>query len=182
MLKFYTLLWLFWALRMIFVSLLIGALLSILITSFLYLREGSPALSTQILSAVFDIFYFWFLLLLNLAIPIALLINTKYIFNSCINNISLKLISCAKEEQGEFISEVGFADILTVWRKMLFLIVWISAIFVLVSFLYFYLFSTADSFFEWLGVFYIYGFILLGGFFALILLTNRSKNVNLHSC
>jgi len=180
MAKFYIYLWFFWVIRMLVVSTLLAGTLSFFITFYFYAREGLPAFESEILTAILNIFTFWFLLLLNFALPLALFINTKYLFNNCINAISLRVVSCAKEE--EFLERIGYGDLIKIWRKWLLLIVWISSVFVLFSFLFFYFLLFEGSFFEWLSVYCLYGFILLSGFFALPLLGSRCKSVRLRLC
>lgn len=182
MFKFYLYLWFFWVLRMFLVSITLSAFLSFFITSYFYLTEGLPALESEILTALFKIFTFWFLLLLNLTILIALFINTKYLFNNCINRLCLRLQGCKKEDEGVFLQSMSAWDLVKVWRKLLLLIVWISAIFVLLSFFIFYFLSSEGSFFEWLSVYHLYGYILISGFFAFTLLGSRCKDVSLRLC
>lgn len=179
MVRFYLYLWFLWVLRMLGVTLFMSGFLSLLITTYFFIQKGLPAFESEIISALFEIFIFWFLLLLNLAIPLALFISTKHLFNNCINAISLKLKSC---KDGLFIEDVGHGDGVKVWRKLLFLIVWISAVFVLISFMIFYFFNIEGSFFEFLSVYHLYAFILLSGAFALPLLGSRCKSVSLRLC
>ena len=161
-------------------TLLISGVLSFLFMSYFYIQEGMPPLKTEILKALFEIFGFWFLIFINLAIPLAIFFNTKYLFNNCINAISLRIKSC--QEEGKYLEDISYGDLRKVWRKWLFLIVWMSSVFVLLSFVLFYLFASEGSFFEWLRVYYIYGYILLSGAFALPLLGVRCKSVSLRKC
>lgn len=182
MLRFYTQLWLFWVLRMLFVTIVLTSAISLLITFILYLKEGMPKLESEIYRALYTIFSFWFLLLLNLTIPLALFINAKYLFNRCINGVSLKLLSCAKDEKREVIETIGYGDLVKVWRKWLFLIVWNSAVLMLLSVAYSYLFTSNDSIFDWFNVYILYFFILISGYSSIVLLTSRCKSVRISKC
>jgi len=182
MLKFYSLLWFFWLLRMLLVSLVFSSVVAGGITLFVYMQQGFVPLSGEVLGALYEIFYFWFLLLLNIAIPLALFINAKYLFNHCIDGVSLKLLSCPKEGEQEVIETIGYGDLIKVWRKWLLLIVWGSAALMLFSVLFSYMFTSYSSLFEWFNVYILYLFISFSGFFAIVLLASRCKQVRLSSC
>jgi len=182
MLRFYSVLWFFWMLRMLLVSILLTSIFSLLVTFSLYMKQGMPAFDIEIYEALFDIFSFWFLVLLNFTIPIALFINAKYLFNHCINGVCLKLLACEKDTQTQTIEIIGYGDLVKVWRKWLLLIVWNTAILMLLSVVYSYLFTSYDSIFDWFSVYLLYFFILASGFFSIILLASRCKSVRITSC
>jgi|GEM_PF-619971 len=182
MFKFYLQVWLFWVFRMIVVSLILTLIASFLITLLLYLKQGLPPFNEEIYEAVLAIYNFWVLLLLNFTIPIALFINAKYLFNHCIDGISLKLLSCPKDSKGEIIDIIGYGDIVKVWRKWLLLIVWNTAVIMLISVVISYLFTSYESIFDWFSVYLLYTYILMAGFFSIVLLTSRCKSVRMSKC
>jgi hypothetical protein len=182
MFKFYSVVWLGWMLRMFFVSILLTSAVSLLVTLLLYIQQGMPPLNVEIYEALFAIFSFWFLLLLNISIPLALFINAKYLFNACVNDISLKLLSCPKDGDVEVIEHIGYGDLVQVWRKWLLLIVWNTAVLMLLSVAFSYLFTSYNSIFDWFSVYLLYFFILIAGFFSIILLTSRCKRVSIGAC
>ena len=180
--RFYLGLWLVWVARMLSVSLLLSAFFSLLVTASLYLYKGLPPMEAEVNAALAEIATFWFLLLLNLTLPLALFINLKYLFNHCVNAIALRLRSCSLKNSNEYLDPVEYGDLRKVWRKWFLLIIWISSVMVLFSFLIFYFFVSSGSFFEWLSVYHLYSYILLSGFFALTLFGSRCKSVSLKKC
>lgn len=182
MLKFYSTLWLAWMLRMLFVSILLTSVVSLIVTLLLYIQEGMPTFNAEIYEALFAIYSFWFLLLLNVSIPLALFINAKYLFNVCVNGFSLNLLSCSRDRDVEVIESIGYGDLVQVWRKWLLLIVWNTAVLMLLSVAFSYIFTSYDSIFEWFSVYLLYFFILIAGFFSIVLLTSRCKRVRIGTC
>ncbi len=182
MLSFYISLWLFWLVRMLILTPLIGVVLSACVTFVVYAKEGFAPLSADVFGALFDIFSFWFILLVNLALLIALFVNTKYFFNRCYNGFSLKLLSCSKNEDPVVLEEFGYGDLVKVWRKWLLLIVYHSGAFVLLTTLFYYFFYPSNSLLDWFSISILYIFIHLAGFFSLFILANYSKNVRIEKC
>lgn len=182
MLSFYISLWLFWLGRMLVLTPLLGMAFSLCVTLLIYAKEGFAPLSSEVLLALFDIFGFWFVLLVNLALLLALFINTKHLFNRCYSGFSLKLLSCSKDADPEVIYEIGYGDLRKVWRKWLLLIVYHSSAFVLLSTLLHYLLYPSDSLLAWFSISILYIYILLAGFFSLFILANYSKNVRIVKC
>lgn len=182
MFKFYSIIWFFWVLRMLLVSVALTSVASLFVTLFLYLKQGMPAFNGEIFEALVAIFRFWFLLFLNLSIPLALFINAKYLFNVCANGFSLKLLSCIKDGDVEPIEIIGYGDLVQVWRKWLLLIVWNTAVLMLLSVVFSYIFTSYDSLFDWFSVYLLYVFILIAGFFSIVLLASRCKRVSIKAC
>lgn len=182
MLRFYLFLWLEWIVRMFIVTLLFTSIMSLVITLFLYISREMPPLSGEIYRALFEIFRFWFLLLLNIAIPLALFINVKYLFNSSYGGICLRLLSSIKDGEVEVIDTIGYGDLVQVWRRWLFYIVLGSSLLVLLSALFTYLFTQYDSLFDWFSVYTLYLFVTLSGLFSIVLLTKSFKALRLERC
>lgn len=167
---------------MLFITLLIASSIALLITFVLYVKQGLAPLSMEILNALLKILEFWFLLAINFAIPLALFINTKYLFNKPLNGFSLKLLTCPKEENSEIISKIAYGDLVQVYRKMFFLLIWNSAVFMLVAVVFFYLVFSYKSLFDWFSIYLLYLFILLAGYPSIILLMSRCKRVRIIKC
>lgn len=182
MLKFYIVIWFYWVLRMLFVTLFTTISIAVIITFVLYIKQGIPSLSFEILNALFKIFEFWFLLAINFAIPLALFISVKYLFNRCVNGFSFKLLSCPKDAQNEIITEIVYGDLVQVWRKMFFLVIWNSAILMILALIVMYFVREQHTLFSWFSIYLLYLFILLSGYPSIVLLNNRCKRVRIMAC
>jgi len=182
MLRFYTLLWLEWVFRMFVVSLLLASVMSFAVTFFLYVSRETPPINLEIYRALLEIFRFWFLLLLNIAIPLALFINIKHLFNRPYSGFSLRLLNYPKDAKAEVLEEIGYADLVLVWRRWLFFIVSFSTLLVLLLALFSYIFTPYSSIFDWFDVYFLYLVVLISGFFSIVLLANRSKYLRVEKC
>lgn len=175
-------LWLEWMKRMLFLTFIISASIALFILVGLYIKQGLPKLSFEILSALLDIFMFWFLLVINFVIPIALFISTKFLFNKPVNGFTLKLLTCPKDKKRDILEEITYGDIVKVWRKFFFLLIWMSAIFVMIGIVFFYLFTSYKSLFSWFNIYLLYSFILLSGYPSILLLASRCKKIRIVTC
>lgn len=179
MYKFYFLLWLKWAARVSFCSFFLASFLSGFITLFIYINQGSPTLNSEVLSALFEIAKFWFPLSWSLALLLALFRSVKYIFNTCIAGYELKLYSCNEKE---LLQEIGYGDLVRVWRKWFMLIIWMVAAQMVLALAFTYIFSEFKSIFEWFNIAWLFGFILIAGYFSFGVLTSRCKRVKIKQC
>lgn len=182
--RFYLILWFRWATRLTLTSVVSAALFSSIITSFIYVSQGMPTLSGEVSQALFDIFKFWFPIVWSITLLIALFRGLKYIFNTCINGYELKLFTCksAKDEDDEIIESVGYGDLVKVWRKWLMLNIWLIGSFMILGLVYTNLFTSFNGVFEWFNIYWLFGFILLGGYLSFILLGARCKKVKVAKC
>ena len=180
--KFYFLLWLQWAVRLSFSTFLYGTFFSALVTGFIYFKQGFPALNSEVYLALFDIWSFWFLILGNIALLLALWTGIKYIFNTCHNGYILQLFSCEQEGGVELIQSVGYGDLVKVWRKWFMLIIWLSGAQMVVALAFSIIFIPNESIFAWFNIYILYGFILLSGYFSFIILGARCKRVRISKC
>lgn len=184
--KFYFILWLRWTLRLTLCSVVLATFFALFVSIYLYLSQGMPNLSSEVIDALFDIFKFWFSVLWSITLLLALFRGLKYIFNRCINGYELKLLTCksAKDENidDEFIEVIGYGDLVIVWRKWLMLIVWLVGAFMILSLIYTNLFTSFNGVFEWFNIYWFFGFILLSGYFSFILLEARCKKVKIVKC
>lgn len=177
--KFYSLLWLRWAARVSLCTVFFAALLSAFITLFIYLYQGSPTLSREVIGALFDIAKFWFPIAWSLTLLLVLFRSIKYIFNTCIAGYELKLYSCSEKESLE---QIGYGDLVGVWRKWFMLMIWIVAAQMVLALAFTYAFSDYSGVFEWFSIYWLFGFILLAGYFSFSILTNRCKRVKIKQC
>lgn len=180
--KFYFLLWLRWAIRLTLSTFVYGAVLSLLVTGYIYFKQGLPSFDEKVSLALFDIFSFWFMILGNIALLLALFRGMKYLFNRCHNGYVLELSSCPEEGSVELIENVGYGDLVKVWRKWFMLIIWLSGAQMIVALAFSALFFSSESIFSWFNIYILYGFILLSGYFSFIILGARCKRVRISKC
>ena len=124
MLKFYFLLWLGWVARVSFFSIFWAGFFSLLGTVFIYISQGSIELNGEVIDALLKIFLFWFPILWSATLLLGLFRGIKFIFNRCVGGYELKLLECSGKE---FVEVIGFGNLVKVWRKWFFLIIWLSA-------------------------------------------------------
>ena len=178
--KFYFWLWLGWVVRVIVCSVASGAVLAALVTAVLYLTKGSASFDAKVLLALEQIFLFWFAVLFNLTLLFALFRSAKYLFNRCYNGYMFAMMVCPKEQT--YLEAVGYGDIVKFWRKWLMVLVWIVASFVLLSWVVSLLFIGYGEFFNYFNVWWLYGYILIGGYFSFLLIGLRCKSVKVKRC
>lgn len=179
MLRFYTFLWLRWAFWVTFLSVFLASVLSCTGGFVIYLFEGMPPLQKDVIDALFDIFLFLFAPMWSFALFVVLFIRLKFIFNSCTASYTFKLLACDTKEPLEVL---GYGNILKVWRKWFMGLIWfVVAITTVVIFITSFLWKQ-ENLFEWFSIFWLYGFILMGGYFSFILLGSRCKNVRIVRC
>ena len=173
--KFYLMLWGQWMLRVVISTLTVALILSLGMTAILYIKEGLPALSSDVKSALKALFFFWFAIFINLSLLLALFRSIKSLFNHPYAGYVLKLKRCAHER--EYIEVVGYGDLVKVWRRWFFLLIWIVGSFMVVAFVVTYLFSSYKALFDWFNIYILYMFILIAGYFSFVLLPSRCKRV-----
>lgn len=178
--KFYLELWLHWVVRVILCSVTSAGVIAALITFVLYFNKGMPSLSDDVMQALENIYLFWFMIVLNLTVLFALFRSAKYLFNRCYGGYQFAMLSCPKETT--YLEVVGYGDIVKFWRKWLMLLVWIVASFVLLSWIGSLLFIEYGKFFSYFTVWWLYGYILLAGFFSFMLIGSRCKQVKVRRC
>lgn len=177
--KFYIFLWLRWSLRVTLCSLFLAGTISLVVTIVLYFRLGLPELNHDNLMALYDLFRFWFAISWSLALLIAMFRSVKYIFKSCYSGYELKLTSCNSKE---IIEEIGYGDLVKVWRRWMMTIIWLVGAQMIVVLAYTLLFTSMSSVFEWFSIYWLFSFTLVAGYFSFVLLTTRCKRVKLATC
>ncbi len=168
--KFYFTLWLFWAFRVLISSIASAAVLSLIITAILYVKQGIAPLEKEVLKALFELFKFWFLMTLNFTVLLALFRSVKYIFNRCFAGYSFKLLSCPNKK--EYVEVIGYGDLVKFWRKWFMLLIWLTAAFMIIDFVLF----------DYYNIYVLYGAILLSGYFSFIFIGVRCKQVRIVKC
>ncbi|MEA1982549.1 MAG: hypothetical protein U9N39_03300 [Campylobacterota bacterium] len=180
--RFYLFVWLEWLLRLTLSSVVFAGLVSAFITLVLYMAQGVQNLNSEVYMALLSLFKFWFAPLWGIGVLVALFRGTKDIFNRCKDGYKLVLYSCAKEENREMIEVVGLGDIVKVWRKLFMLIIWLVAAQMIVVVAFTKMFTSFENLFEWFDVYVLYGFIAIAGYFSLIILGSKCKQVKIIKC
>ena len=139
-------------------------------------------LNQEVLLALFEIFKFWFSVLWNFTILIALFRSLKYIFNTCYGGYKLVLHTCVNKSKSEIIEFVGYGDLLKVWRKWLMLIIWLVGVQMILALVFTMLFTSFDAIFDWFNIYILFAFVLIAGFFSFVLLSVRCKLVKVQKC
>ncbi len=177
--KFYFLLWLRWAARVITCSVLLAYIISIIITAITYFIGAKPPLDAQVFGALKDVLEFWFPIIWSLTLLLSLFRSVKYIFNTCINGYELKLLTCKGDES---IKDIGYGNLVKVWRRWFMLNIWMVGSFMIISVVFTSIFTDFSGVFEWFDIYWLFSFILISGFFSFILLGNRCKSVKVVKC
>ena len=165
--KFYFLLWLKWAIRLSVSSIFLASLVTFLITFYTYLSIGSPPLEQKNISALIEIFNFWFVIVWSFTLLISLFRSIKYLFNDCIDGYELKLFECGSDE---VIDVIGYGDLVKVWRKWFMLMIWLVAILMIITMFNFY------------NIYALFTFILVSGYFSFIIMITKCKKVKVMKC
>lgn len=152
---------------------------SFLITTYLYIDQGMPSFNSDIISALFQIFKFWFPIVWSLTLLIALFRSLKYVFNSCLAGYELKLLTCTKNE---IIENIGYGDLVKVWRKWFMLIIWLVGAQMVLAIAFTYMFTSYNGIFEWFDIYFLFVEVLVAGYISFILLGGRCKNVRVVKC
>lgn len=180
--RFYLHLWIRWAIRLTLCSVTLALVLSFLVTSVIYVFQGSQSMTTEVQLAIFEVFKFWFLILWGVSLLVALFRSIKYIFNICYAGHKLTLLSCLKEKNIEVLENIGYGDLVKVWRKWFMLIIWLVSIQMIIALFITYSFTDYEAIFEWFNIYVLYGFILVAGYFSFIILSKRCKRVRISKC
>ena len=180
--RFYFLLWGKWALRLTLSTFFFASLFTLLITASIYAQQGFVSLNSEVYKALFGVAKFWFAVVWNIALLLALFRGMKYIFNSCNGGYVLELFSCENDAKSELIEVVGLGDLVKVWRKWFMLIIWLVGAQMIFAVAFNALFSTHESIFDWFNIYVLYSFILVAGYFSFMILGTRCKQVRISRC
>lgn len=177
MAKFYFFIWLRWVTRVVTCSVVLASIFSAVITFVLYALKGFAPLSEEVFFALENIFYFWFPIVLSFTLLVALFRSLKYIFSKCINGYKFVLFECNLSAE---ILEVGYGDLVKIWRRWFVLLIWLVVVeVILVSSLFF---TFSSDVFQWFSIYWLFGFILVGGYVGFLLLATRFKRIKVRRC
>ena len=184
--RFYFLLWFRWALKLTLYTLVLTFVIAVFITFGIYIAQGLKPLDIEIITALIAIFKFWFVLSWSFALLIILFRSLKYIFNKCVGGYVFELLTCPvqekKDETREVITDIGYGDLLKVWRKWFMLLIWMVAAQMIVALIIMKLFSSYENIFDWFNIYLLYIFILIAGYFSFIVLSIKCKKVRISKC
>jgi len=180
--KFYLYLWMRWAVHLTLSSLSLAFFLSFCISLYLYISQGMPPITIELKEALFAITKFWFLILWSLTLLLSLFRTLKGVFNTCYNNYKLQLLTCPNEGKTVVIEEVGYGDLLKVWRKWFILIIWLVGTQMIIALIIAYIFNATTAIFDWFNIYVLYTFILLAGYLSFMIIAARCKRVKLVKC
>ncbi len=176
--KFWFSLWVYWGFWLSLFSLAFGVAGSMLITLGLYLLKGMPSLSPEIWQALADVFTFWFKIVWSVGLPLGLLLVVKRLFYRCYDHFQMHFLQCPSRTE---LRDLSVRDTTKLWRKWLFSLVWIVATQIIIVVAVHY-FRGAESLMGWFNVYWLYGFILIGGAVTLPLMGARCKMVQVKRC
>jgi len=180
--KFYLKLWFYWAIRVTLCSLVLAFILSSFITIFIYVKQGMLVLNADIVSALWNVFKFWFMIFWNFTLLIALFRSIKYIFNRCYSGYMFRLYACEKTAKEEVIQVIGYGDLIKVWRRWFMLLIWLVGSQMVILLAFTLLMSSYSSLFEWFNIYVLFGLVLSAGYISFIVLGNRCKQTRIVKC
>jgi len=184
--RFYFFIWLQWAVKLTLYTFVLTFFIALFITAAIYINQGLQPLNNEVKMALLAIFKFWFILSWNFALLIILFRSLKYIFNRCLQGYEFNLLTCPKEEKKdetrEIIHDIGYGDLLKVWRKWLMLLIWIVAALMILALIVMKVLSSYESIFDWFNIYVLYTFILIAGYFSFIILSMKCKKVRIRKC
>lgn len=115
---------LFWLQKVLIFATLIGLVLTVAIVLVTLFFTGI-APSKEGMVAIYAIAHFWFFIAWTLGFLAALVLSFKSLFNRPMHGYKLLMLDCATKEPYEV---VILLDVLPLWRKFLFWMVWILSV------------------------------------------------------
>jgi hypothetical protein len=150
-----------------------------MITLYLYINQGMVELNTEVYAALFNLFMFWFSVMWSVTILIALFRGVKFLFKKCYGGYRFELLACSGKE---ILEAIGYGDLVKVWRRWLMLIIWLVAAQMIVALIFTNLFTSYSGVFEWFNIYWLYTFLLIGGYFSFVLLGSRCNKIKVVKC
>lgn len=177
--RFWVKLWAYWTVWITLFSVVIGVLLSTIISAGIYLFLGAPAMDGEIIQALLDLAYFWFAPAWSIGLLAGLLLSLKRLFFHCFDGYQLVLYGC----DGDALKPpLHLEETLKAWRKWFFLTVWIVAIEVVGGVGIALLFGYGEGLMGWFSIYWLYLFILCSALVTLPLMASRCKMVKVERC
>ncbi len=98
----------------------------------------------------------------------------------------MKLLACGTPQSGygsyDIIENIGYGDLVKIWRKWFMLLIWLVGTEMILALSYSTLFTNYTGVFEWFDIYWLFGFVLVAGFFSFILLGLRCKRIKVVKC
>ena len=179
MFRFWLMLWARWALWLTLFSMLSALLLSVVATLGIYSLKGAPSLENDVTEALSEIGRFAFLISWSVMLLAAFFFSVRRLFGTCIDGYEMVLLGCDGKEE---ITRPGIADTAKVWRKWLFVIIWVVAAQVIAVAALHNLLLPGEGMMAWFSVYWLYLFILLAALATLPLMGSRCSQVRVRRC
>jgi len=172
--SFYLKLYWFWLSYIALRTLVLSSTLSFLTSLIIYIYKGAGTLNKESFLALKTIFYFSFPAFFSLSLILMLLLVFKAVFTREISGYNLSLYDCKDKR----IESPLLSDIVMLWRKWLFLSLWIIIIF-LVIFLGIYTVFTGELPSEWINGISLSFLISIFGGIVFVLGLSKCKKVRI---
>ncbi len=179
MFRFWATLWFRWALWLTVASLAGAAILTFVATAGLYFLNGAPSLESDVRGALADLARFGFPLSWSLSVLGAFYASVPKLFGHCASGFRLALYDCDGETE---IERPGVADTAKLWRKWLFVIIWLAAAQTLVAALAFRLAGAEGGVMAWFSAAWLYLFVLIAALASLPVMGARCTMVRIVRC
>lgn len=170
---FYLKLYLFWLVWISTRSFLSAFVLALFAALMVYISKGFATLNMETFSALKEIVYLSFPVTFSLSLIIALLWVFKALFTHTIEGNSFVLYDCKHEK----IENILMSDITMLWRKWLFITVWMILLFLVLflglSKLLFGVFPPLI----WFNGYSLYSLIMFFGGGVFVFVVNRCKKI-----
>lgn len=173
--KFYLKLYLFWAVWVSMRAVLYAFFLSLLVVLAVYGLKGFAPLNEATFTALTEILYFSFPIAFSLSLILSLLLVFKALFLQTIDAFRFELYNC----EGEKIEKPLLSDITAIWRKWLFITIWVILLF-LVLFLGIskLIFGTFPPL-EWFNGWSLYLLVMTLGGAVFVFVVSKSKKLKI---
>jgi len=177
--KFSLFLWLFWVKNITLKSFLYGAVFAFVLTIFFYIFYGMPSLSEDILHALYEVFSWSFAFTWSISFLLFLFREFLSVFERCIVGYKLQVLDCQTKEP---LVAIGYGDIVKIWRRWFFVLIWlVASCFILLS-VFLYLLGSAQSFREIFSIYLLYVFVMFSGYISFLFLIYRCKKTKVQRC
>jgi hypothetical protein len=169
-------------LRVTLCSVLLALAISFGISLYIYIAQGMITLTNEVISAFFDVMWFWFGIAWSFTLLLALFRSIKYIFNRCFGGYSFRLLECVKDKTKKILKDVGYGDLIKVWRRWFMLLIWLVGSEMVLSLAFTNIFTNYNSLFEWFNIYVLFLFLLSSGYISFIMMSSRCKQIKIVKC
>lgn len=111
-------------------SALFAAVISIFCAVLVYVSKGFMSLDKEVLNALLQIVYFCFPIAFSFTFIISFLLVFKALFKHNFKGFNIELYNCAHE----LIKDPQLSDVTSLWRKWLFVTLWVILVFLVLFF------------------------------------------------